>query len=552
MNTNNNDIRFSSIKDFFKANKDVLSYNMEAPYDDVYQVKIQSKIEVTIKDIEEKILANTTQNFNVELSKGQKIVLELKKLAGKVAKIQVMALHNKEVQPYEPYGVLDITNKDARKDDDVSPSYISAVKRDDGKGIYINCNNPEKLTDDDINKCLSRVNISDKKVFFTFEHNDYEKPFYYGYKVINKDKQDIYITILNLGYQISGSGRWLGEDEWTQFYNTNFRYDDSSFTADQKDEFVRMFNFSNKCKAKKYQPITYRIPKGKYIYVMGGTTKDAYKHINVFNQADKLVKPSCSNGVVLFDVHGKAEGTFYVYNDIKKIKDDNSHQGYVLQRNGKEYGRQYVGYDNCHGVVDNHIVLKFNDETNEGNLKFRFINYHEDERVEKGKPYQPLARIPHDNIKDYFATHINAQWAFDGLGTDMTLYNTVDDKGKEICISPDALDGNGLSPNIGNWMVDYMDYYYLVNKGNKERTVTINMKNTGSLCVMVKDINGKVKKNTPMFTLMVKSDRGEKYNIQNDFTYDVKVKPRSVVKFIVEYNLLANSCGYVTHRAILK
>ena len=102
-------------------------------------------------------------------------------------------------------------------------------------------------------------------------------------------------------------------------------------------------------------------------------------------------------------------------------------------------------------------------------------------------------------------------------------------------------------------MMDYMDYFTFVNQGDTEREITINMKNNGSLCVLVRDKHGKLIKSSPMFTLMTKpADKSEEYYLVDCFDYTVKVKPHSIKQFIVEYNLLANSCGNVSHKVTLK
>ena len=134
----------------------------------------------------------------------------------------------------------------------------------------------------------------------------------------------------------------------------------------------------------------------------------------------------------------------------------------------------------------------------------------------------------------------------------MTKYYTINEHGENICIDADHLDGNGNISNIGNWMVDYMDYFTFVNQGDKDREITINLTNTGSVCVLLRDKHGKLIKSSPMFTLMQKVDKGEEYYLKNDFTYKVIVKAHSIKQFIMEYNLLANSCGYVVHKVTLK
>ena len=202
-------LRFSSIKDFFSSKSDYLSYEMEAPYTDTYKVsfkKLKSVVIYNEKGIQI-LLAN--KDFEIDLTQGQNIRVVLYKGSSDIAELKVMALNHKAVLPYDPYNPINTRKLRTHGDDSVdplTPVKLDVRKRDDGKGLYINCNNPEKLTDNDIGKALSRVNISNKKVFFTFEHNNLDKPFYYGYQVKNTGKEDLYITIwvINLTEKVVG------------------------------------------------------------------------------------------------------------------------------------------------------------------------------------------------------------------------------------------------------------------------------------------------------------------------------------------------------------
>lgn len=549
------DVRFSSMKDFFKKNQEQIEYVMKVPYSDTYQVAFKNLKKVEILNEKNELLKEANQTFTIDLMKDEKIVLIVYKNTSLRINVSVKAMHHKAILPYEPLAMVNVktlNKKEGKTLDPLKPARINAIKRDDGNGLYINCNNPEKLTSEDMGKALSRVDISNKRVFFTFEHNNYNEPFYYGYQVKNTSKEDVYITVLNMGFQLDGQGCWLGEKEWVDFYNANFRYDPSQWNDKQKQKFKEYFNFSNQYKTKKNQPITYRLPKGKYFYVMGGTTKDAYKHLNVLKTANRLVCGGCSNAAVLFEVIGKAEGSFFVYQDPKQIKNNQTHQGYVVQRNGHDYGSQYVGYDTCHGVVDTMITYTFNDYTQAQDLPVEYVNYYDEKALDNPFPYKKLNSTPHTQKRTYWVTHINPQGSDEGVGTDMTKYYTINDKNEEICIDADHLDGHARLANIGNWMMDYMDYFTFVNQGERDRFVTINMKNTGSLCVLIRDKKGKLITNSPMFTIMHQDKDDNEASIQNDFTYTVKVKAHSSKQLIIEYNLLANSCGYVKHKVTLK
>ena len=423
---------------------------------------------------------------------------------------------------------------------------ISYKKREGG--MYINCNNPEKLTNSCLNNALTRNDISNEEVFFTFEHNNtITGDFYYGYQVINRGNEDIFVTVKNIGYQTSGAGSWMGEKEWVDFYNTNFRVKGiSNYTSSQLSNYRTYFGFANNYTRPLNNPITYKIPAGKYIYVIGGTTADAYANINVFNTANISVNSGCSNGAVLFEVSGdNVEGAFYVYRDPAYVSTSNrSHRGYVTG----DYGHQYIGYDNCHGVVDGHLTFEFNDNMSEY-LPVTFKNYYKENVSSSGSSLGLIDSTEHEKYTWTWQTHINPQTVNTAVGTDMTKYNTIYN-GQVVCIDTDHYDGTGEIPNLGNWMIDYMEYYTLVNHGNTDRTITIQMINNGSIAVMVRDGEGRVINGTQQYTIQFpETESGDA--LTDNFVYNVKVPAKGYVQFIVEYNLLANSYGCIAHNVYL-
>ena len=156
-------LRFSSIKDFFSNKSDYLSYEMEAPYTDTYKVsfkKLKSVVIYNEKGIQI-LLAN--KDFEIDLTQGQIIKVVLYKGSSDIAELKVMALNHKAVLPYDPYNPVNTRKLRTHGDnsvDPLTPVKLNVKKRDDGNGLYINCNNPEKLTENDIGKALSRVNIT--------------------------------------------------------------------------------------------------------------------------------------------------------------------------------------------------------------------------------------------------------------------------------------------------------------------------------------------------------------------------------------------------------
>jgi hypothetical protein len=282
---------------------------------------------------------------------------------------------------------------------------------------------------------------------------------------------------------------------------------------------------------------------------MGGTTSDSYNNVNVFNTANKKVSGGCSNGAVLFEVIGdNVEAAFYSYKNPDKVQRDNkTHQGYVAERDGHEYGRQLIGYDNCHGVVDANLTWEFSDLTESQYLPVTYTNYYDENVKEKGNtPYGKINSTPHVQQGREWTTHINPQNNNKGVGTDMTKYYTIDENGNEICIDPDHFDGLGYTANIGNWMIDYMENYTFVNHGKNSRTIKVSFKNNGSVAVLVRDQNGKYIEGTAQYTVCSPaSSYGSAIN--DKFEYTIVIPAGSVVQFTVEYNLLANSSGNIVH-----
>lgn len=477
--------RLSSILDIASSNG-TTTYKMIAPYNDSYNLKCKDATSVIVYNEYGQVISKEGNVVDVTLTKNQLVYVSIVGLQDVEFRLTVSAKNHLVELPYEINSSIDLDSlktDSESKVDPLKPSKISYTKRDDGKGLYINSNNPEKITEKEFNTVLTRQEVTDKEVFFTFEHNNANsRAYYYGYRVTNTDDHDIYITVKNLGYQINGAGSWLGEDEWIKFYNTKFESDTSNYTPSQLANYQAYVSFSNQYKSNNRKPITYRIPSGKYIYVMGGTVADAYNNISVFDSANKKVQGGCGNGAVLFEVTGgSAEGAFMVYtnpnastlNESEYVTDKKEY-GYIVTRDGTNVGSQYIGYDNCHGVVDADLSWTFNDNTPDQTLPVSFTNpYFTTQKG--GTPYSKIDNfIPQENVgvKEWL-THINPNNNSETVGTDMTDYITVDHLTKQaITLGARFIDGRGKNANIGNWMVDYIDTITLVNQGDQVRTFT--------------------------------------------------------------------------------
>lgn len=538
---------------------EVCHVKMRAPFTDAYEFSFSSRVieQVKLFDEQGEPLAEASENFEVSLKKGQLVYVDIFPKDG-VIRLDVKPSAHKAEQPFSVAQAVGpeapLTSSDPTADPMV-PAEIEYVKRPNT--LYVYCNAPEALTEGPhvINHCITRQDVSGQSVFFTMEQqSDHIKPgVYYGYRVRNTGKNDLYVTVKNIGYQRFGPGAYLGEEEWTQFYNTKFRIPDfGDLNESQKKNWKDYFDFSGTSALNGFVPTTYRIPAGEYIYVFGGTTEDAYGKFNVAKTADRRVDGNCQNGAVLFDVIGEAEGAYYVYDDYRKVlpgtEGGDDHLGIT---DPAAYGVVHCGEDVGY-VVDNQASWVFNDVTPAGKLPVTFKNYYMDDVPEEGEPGAKIPSTEHIQTLDEWVTHINVQGAHEAVGTDMTsfhtLFNKVKDDGVQlpITVGCDWYDSRGKLANIGNWMKDYQDLFIFTNQGDTERQVTVNINCTGAMCTLVRDLDGNVIKGTELFAFQRGSDsHGEGYD--KAFHYTVKIPAHTTVKFVAEYNLMANSTGYVRH-----
>lgn len=566
-------IRFSSIYDDLGSNG-IAVYKMIVPYNDIYEIKSNDVTGIKLYDAEYDLIAEVKDTLSVELYKDELVYLYLCGTANSFVNVTVTLKEHLSLNPYDVLEQESIDSFDVYGDPNVDPlksQRLNVTKRTDSRALYINCNNPEALDTICLNKVLTKADCTNKDVFFTFEHNNKTtQTFYYGYRVTNTGNEDMFVTVKNLGHQVGGPGSWLGEDEWIKFYNLKFDSHYDKLTDSQKANFDAYVGFSNNYKSANQQPITYRVPAGKYIYVMGGTTKDAYQNINVFGSADQKVVPSetgCSNGAVLFSVRGSTcLGQFMTYrdNDARNINrseyvTENKELGY-MKNNG--YGAQYVGYDTVHGVVDTALTFTFNDKTTKKFLPVSYDNpYYA--TSSRGPAFSKIPDLQTKSLSNVngWVTHINPNGTQNAVGTDMTRYITTDyETGEPIIISPeyfdgrdnspndDTSDGTGTNANIGNWMVDYIDTFTLVNQGDHARTVTYRLAHSGVILAYIRGADGEVDTSLfePKYCVKINSSS---YGaaIVDPFKFSIKVPAHSVVRFSVDYNLLANSYGYITH-----
>lgn len=561
--------RLSSIYDDIPSSGIAL-YKVVAPYDDSYLLSSTDCKNIEVYDANQKLIDSGAHSLTVELNKDQVVFIAIYGNSGAFFTLNVKLTKNVVELPYQVLEQENLNSYDVNGDIDINPlksQDLSVQKRTDNRALYVNCNNPEALNTEFLNTVLTRQEVTNKDVFFTFEHNNKtDRTFYYGYRVTNIDDEDIYVTVKNLGLHLAGAGCWLGEDEWIKFYNVKFSSHKDELTPGQLKNFDAYVGFSEEYKSENRQPITYRVPKGCYIYVMGGTTADAYQGINVFGSADLKINSTmeltsgCSNGAVLFSVRGgKALGQFMAYRD-KDAKEINKTE-YV--KNDKEtgyiagdttFGAQYVGYDHCHGVVDTNLTYYFNDKTPSGALKVNYNNpFFTSSRT--GTKYSSIVDMVTKSFVDSssWVTHINPNVTQNAVGTDMTSYITHDYYDySEICIDYLHYDGRGSTANIGNWMVDYIDTLTFINQGDTPRTVTYRMQHSGVILTFIRNAEGFVDGSyEPTYNVAIASSSyGD--SIYKYFNYEITVPAHSVVRVSIDYNLLANSNGHITHTLNLK
>ena len=105
-------------------------------------------------------------------------------------------------------------------------------------------------------------------------------------------------------------------------------------------------------------------------------------------------------------------------------------------------------------------------------------------------------------------------------------------------------------------MIDYIDNFNFVNRGDKDRKISVLMSHgrQGSIACFVRNANLEVIEDTVQYTLHTpESDPNLPSNdaIRDMFNYTFIVPSHSVIQIYVEYNNLANSYGNITHKIFL-
>lgn len=540
---NDTAFRLSSIEDVTDSDGK-RAYLVEAPYTDTYTIRSEDTVSIVLYDGMKK-LGSDAEEIEVSLKEGESYVLEVKTEDSEAP----FAIHTEAAEHLItlPYGVdtpVDVTTLSTESDgtDPLTPAEVNYVKREGGTYIY--SNNPEQFSADHVGQAFMRNEGLTGEVYVTFEHANYaNESVYLGYQLKNDTDHDVYVTVTNVGYQWTGT--WFGQLAWYDFYNTHFElpagyYDDNGNVTKKYQSFPD-YAYQD-YEPRVFQPTTYRLPAGEYFWAIGGTSEDAYNHINVDNSANQLVnRVRCANGNVKFTVTGgEVTGTMYCYSDASQVAAEPKAMGYVAAG----YALQYSGIAHHHGVIDNHMTWTFSDETEDGLLPVSYTNYYDDSQPSQRQPYAAYNNVENRVERaTSWMTHLNPQNDRKAVGTDLVEFIWHDENGKEVIIDNNHADGAGLPANTANWMIEYQDHFTLVNQGDTDRTVKFSFKDHGTLAMLVRDSQtGEVLK--ARYTMGLCEDT-------TSYVYTATVPAHSVKQITFDYLLVACSYGSVKHWANL-
>ncbi len=536
--------RLSGIEDVSGTDA-TATYKVYAPYTDNYAISATNTALVTVRQ-GDTLLKQGAAGLMVNLVEDEIYTIEVKTASpSQKFKLTTTAVNHEITLPYDVAAPLDTSgiSVNSTVSNPLAPANVEYVKR--AGGTYIYSNNPEQFGAQHVGKAFMRNEGLTGEVYVTYEHANYAgQNVYLGYQLKNNGTSDVYITVMNVGYQWTGT--WFGQLAWYDFYNTHFELPADYFTASGaiSSKYAGLDYAYQDYTPRIFQPTTYRLPAGEYFWVIGGTSADAYNNINVDNSANHYLNPiRCANGNVKFTVTGgEVTGTMYCYTNASQVAAEPDALGYVADG----YAQQYSGIADHHGVIDNYVTWTFNDNVGGGMLPVKYTNYYDNNRPAQTTPYAAYNSTAHTvSNATKWMTHLNPQNDHGAIGTDMVAFRWHDENGNEIIIDNDHADGAGLPANTGNWMIEYQDHFTLVNQGNTARTITLHLRDHGSLALLVRDSQtGKVLETA--FT----AGLGEN-NVFSNYSYDVVVPAHSIKQITLDYLLVACSYGSVTHAATI-
>ncbi|MBQ3070012.1 MAG: hypothetical protein IJD01_08725 [Clostridia bacterium] len=516
------------------------TYAMTAEFDDTYTASCDN-VTLTVKTDAGEQTGDGEVTF--EAKAGERVTLTATGTeAGQKVAVTVAPKENAVRLPYQANFTVDPATLDASGNTPMPDATVIEYNKRKG-GTYVYLNNPEKLQPEDVGQAILRDEGLSGDVQVTWEHSNFTGQFVLlGYQLKNDGDKDAFVTVQNIGYQTKGE--WLGQQSWSDYYNMKFELPEDYFAANgvvnQRYVGQDFIDYTPRV----YHPVTYRIPAGKYIYVLGGSSSDAFNRVNVADTANRFVPPGhCTNAVAKMFITGEeVTGTFYCYTDEKQVQAEPEEQGYIVKRDGTQFGLQYKGVDYVQGLIESNPVFYIDDDTS-GTLPVTFT-------YQKDRAAHYRTRKAYDAFKSEeevyeghsWNTNINPQGSGHAVGTDMSSFECVTTKGETVVIDTEHSDGTNAPANLGNWMIDYHDNMTFVNQGDKPRTVTINKSAQGALMTYVADRDGKVLK-TKCTIVPLEEGRDERHWK----IYEVELPPHSVTQFTVSFLLMGNSYGNVGH-----
>ncbi len=519
------------------------TYQMVAELTDTYTFTCERAQALTVKTPRETVEGTTEVQAAIEA--GDTVTITVK--AQKEKKVQVTAQADNHLQrlPYTPNFTVDPATLDTEGDGKKpAPTVIEYKKREGGTYVYLN--NPEKLQPCDVGQAILRDEGLSGDVQVTWEHSNYTGQYItLGYQLKNEGETDAFVTVYNIGYQIQGE--WLGQQSWSDYYNYKFELPEDYFikggSVNERYLGQDFIDYTPRV----FQPTTYRIPAGEYIWLIGGTTADAFNDTNVAGTANKIVlQKRCTNAVAKCFITGSAvTGTFYCYTDIEQVKAEPEEQGYITMRDGTEFGLQYKGVDYHAALIESNPVFILNDSIAPGKrlpVTYNFEQANEDFWWDEKEPYAALQTEEKTNEGYSWNTNISPHGRKGAIGVDMSSFECVTTDGETVTIDVNHRDGTGEAPNVGNWMIDYHDNMTFVNQGDRKRTVTINKSANGALMAMVISPEGEVLATKCTIIPIEEPADQRQWSI-----YTVEIPPHSTVQFCVSFLLMGNSSGNVNH-----
>ena len=525
-------------------------YKLKAMVTDQYLSNCATATDIIFYDNKGNVIQEQCNNTQIQLTKGQTYFIKIKTATSNESfNYELYPINNHVVTPYEINTTTDLSKFDVSSVDGtvIESAEIDYQQRKGGTYLYSNV--PESMPSEVLDTILMRHLDLTGECFLTFEHqNNTGTPLYMGYRITNTEDHDIYITVTNVGYQTKGS--WLGEKSWMDYYGVQYEMDTSNFlegtfeydgqTWTAMDWFNAYLAFDTNYTPNPIKPVTYKIPAGEHMYVIGGTTEDSYKGINVNGTADVPVAVrECINGNVKFIItNGKARGDLCVYTDIEKINQPDVKVQFLRPYSTDDTMGGRIGYSPIHGVIDNNPVWTFNDAVRETTIGVYYTNYYADTLKESYEPFEKVENITAHEVRGTkWLTHLSAQLNHLYTGKDMidiiSQYN-----GEEIVLSNYIANPAGNIWDYGNWMIEYQDNCTFVNRGNVDRKIKFYMHNGGSLFYIAKDENNNILKAGATLTTCTG---------RNVPIFEFVVPAHSAKMISMQYVLPANTVGSVEH-----